>query len=282
MTNGQLVAQTACELADPPGAIFERGTNTDFGGWIDDAQHFWGMGRGTAIGPQPWCDMGADKIFRQAGVDDSGLCHPSTAETCRRADRMGGLAPQGGLIHPGTLLISCGVHITTVVRDRNNGLLDTVECNSDDRLKRGVRAKSWGRLIEPPGLRDGTAVELFEYWFEDPEFDPEFHGGIDTRARRDKAIATGHDGKFAQADADGLVRRVKDGKDFGFWVFTGGDWKWGPWVGKKEGKAYTTRNVFQHTMERSLNRKLRARSKPIADTEIDFGGSGDETSGKTT
>lgn len=281
MNNGQRVAAILVDLATPTGRIHETTTNDDGPrGWIRDSQRFWGMGSGTSIGPQPWCGMGQDKGFRLAKVDDHGICHPSTAEMCRRADRMGGLSPKSSVIHPGTILIQSGVHTTTVVHDRNDGsgLVDCVGCNESDMVRRSVRAKSWGRFIEVPGLRDGEPVPLVEYWFEDVASAPLFWEYASKQVREDKIAAD-----FKKLDEAKLIRRVRAGKRYGFFLYSGQPYRWGPWVGKKDGPVKKRRDDLKRVKENELGHGLRARSRPVAVTpDMDFSGSGGETTTSTT
>jgi hypothetical protein len=136
-----------------------------------------------------WCAIFVKAMARDAGVQiDPMLTHPFTGYICQRADELGGLRPRG-LAPVGSLFIKCGVHAGIVVRDRGNGLFDTVEGNSGNAVRQLVRDQSDGwRFVAWPGVGSaaGDAVVMRDsYGFDDLNLRPFLYGGWRTeRARR--------------------------------------------------------------------------------------------------
>lgn len=149
MTKGQKVVNVAVKYL----GVAEKGENTDYGGWIDSIQRRWGMGRGTNLGAQPWCGMALDAWFDEAGVSDSGICHPATATMYARARQLG-FYWKGGRIPVGALWIKNGVHACLVVRDNGNGSVFCIDGNSSDRVQYSTRpTRGSGILIAiPPAI----------------------------------------------------------------------------------------------------------------------------------
>lgn len=251
MIVGQYVALVALE--EEAKNIVERpwSSNHDGGGWIDESQDYWNLSG------EPWCGMAKDKIFRIAGIDDHGLCHPATWVTCQRADAMGGLRPKGAPC-PGSIVINCGKHIEVLIRTRSSGLLECIGGNVNQGLRETVRDPHEWRIIEVPGLREryDDGPDLVKvYWFEDPRVDPERYGGWRTRQMRLDWI-----NKHIPKNQRHLVRLIKTNSKrapYALDLYSGEQYKWGPW------RNLETRNRIQFVVEREKGYALRARSKDI-------------------
>lgn len=139
-----------------------------------------------------WCAIFVRSRFVAAGVPiDPRLVHPYTGYICQRADQLGGLAPRG-LAPPGSLFIRCGVHVGIVVRDRGNGLIDTVEGNAGDAVRQLVRSKADWRIIVPPGIEDDPTPPVVmrdSFGFDDLRLRPTLYGGWSTPELRDHKMA---------------------------------------------------------------------------------------------
>lgn len=161
-------------------------------GFIDACQKFWNMGRGTNIGPQPYCAMGASKWYRDANVDDQGLFSPSTAIMCSNAVRnnirelrVGELAP------PGSVIVKCGIHTEIVVNDRGNNVLECIGANTSNGVYRTLRKKSDFKVFVPAQILQQIELPTkIVYWFEDPKKMAITYGGWMTPKGRDKKLAT--------------------------------------------------------------------------------------------
>lgn len=161
MTNGELVVKQAQKYL---GVMETFGTNT--GPFIDGWQSRWGL-RG-----EPWCGMFADAMYAEAGVDDSHICHPATAEMCIRARREDAVWSGFGTIPPGSLWIKCGIHTAIVVKDHGNGSLTTIDGNSNNRVKYNLRpVRGTGIMIAIPKSVAQDAPPEFKiitkYYIED-------------------------------------------------------------------------------------------------------------------
>jgi hypothetical protein len=183
----------------------------------------------------PWCGCFVGYAYAEAGVDDAGLCSPSVAVTCERADALGGLAP-AGLAPPGTLMVKCGVHVGLVVRDRGDGVLDSVEGNTDNMVARRTRAKSDWRLIVPPALAAQAPrppITIPSYGFDDLNLKPNRYGGWATPEARDAQMAA-----YQQAHPTDWTRalRTTAPAPYAFEAGPAGNygapWKFGGWASK--------------------------------------------------
>lgn len=169
MTNGEKVIKTAQKY------LGVRETSENSGPFIDGWQKRWDMGRGTNIGPQPWCGMFADAMFAEAGVDDAHICHPSTGEMARRA-RAGGYVWNGrGKVPTGALWINEGIHTCIVVKDYDNGWLLCIDGNSSDRVQYTRRPRRGNNLLiaVPPSIaKEPDPVFVTKYFIDDLKAEP--------------------------------------------------------------------------------------------------------------
>lgn len=197
-TAGERVVATALSQV----GVTESPPGSNSGPAVQKYQAPWHMGTGW-----PWCGAFAAWSYVQAGVDDSGLLSPSTAATCQRADAMGGLAP-AGLAPPGSVGIVCGIHVFLVVHDRGDGLLDTIEGNSNDSVRRGVRARSDWRVIVPPAIAADAAptepLMVDSFGFDDLSLRPRVFGPWAGAEPRDSQMAA-----YRRAHPDDWTRAVR-------------------------------------------------------------------------
>lgn len=133
MTRGQKVVDTALRY------LGVRETSSNAGPYIDQWQRRWGMGRGTRIGPQPWCGMFLNAMFAEAGVSDDNISHPSTAEICRRGEAKGARWNGTSPIPPGAIWVNCGIHAALVRRQINSSYVETIDGNSSDMVRLNTR-----------------------------------------------------------------------------------------------------------------------------------------------
>lgn len=236
MQQGQQVVLTALRSV----GIVENPWGSNEGpGFVDACQALYHMGKGTAVGPVPWCDCGAGKIFKDAGVDDHDLCAPGTWQTCARATELGVWLPANRLAGPGMLVVKCSVHIEIVVRERPGGLLDCIGCNVNQGIRETVRQRGgeW-RVIAVPGLAHGKPEPVVGYGFDDPKFAPVRKGPYKTRAKREAAI------NKLLPDQRRLCRRIRraDGQ-FAFEILSGDPWRFGPWDRKARERVMAAREL---------------------------------------
>lgn len=266
MTNGAKVirvAETQLGVSENP-----WGSNR---GPVEKYQRPWG----SWMVSQPWCGAFTDWCYKQAGVDDSGLNNPGTWAICAAADRMGGLAPKNNEAPPGSLLIRCGTHVELVVRDRRNGLIDTIGGNVGHMVKRVVRSKGDWRIIVPPAIAEDAnkpaITYRLSYGFDDLDVRPTLYGGWATKSTRDNIMS-----RFLESRKDWWVRPVRVDKPSPF-AFEAGrpgtyneTWKFGGWL-TEEIRDAKLAGYAQRTGHRNLVKW--SKKIPVADTDgFDFTG----------
>lgn len=154
--------------------------------------HYDGYPPGSLVG-QPWCAMWVHSVFHRAGVElPHGLSHPWTGTICTTADSLRVWLPAGRPAPAGSIIVACGIHTGIVVRDRGNGLLDTIEGNVGNAVQRMVRARAdWGVLV-PPAIAAGgapPAVVMRPSWgFDDETIKPDTWGGWATAEARNEKL----------------------------------------------------------------------------------------------
>lgn len=239
MTPGQKVAEAAEKYI----GVVENPMGSNRGkpypeGW----QRPWGMGVGW-----PWCAAYADAMYKEAGVSDDGIGHPSTAVMYQRAK-----AKPGSIVSkpiPGAYILWPGTHVGIVIRDLGNGVCLTAEGNSGDGVRYRRRAYGPGTgvvLVAPTAIRVGhkpTAPER-DYYLADPAAKPRVVGPWRTVAAREKRIK----------NIPGFVRRFRRGGKF--YAEVGSPKTYGPWETKAQ------RNRAQKILEDRLGRRLRPYSRP--------------------
>jgi len=241
--------------------VREKGTNTDYGGPIDRWQNYWDMGRGTPIGPVPWCGCACSAWLRAVpGVTD--VSHPSTWEIVQRAKRNGWVTTRPV---PGALIVwpeQGGRHVEMVVEVIGPNLLATVGGNVSDAVARKVRSLDGATLVVSPELRNGRA-EPVAYWLEDVAATPRMVGPWRTKAAREKAIAS------MQPAARANVRRIRTSRGK-YAALVGPRRLYGPWP------TASARSSARAVLQRRLGRTLR----PFSNRTPARGGSA-ESLGKT-
>lgn len=122
----------------------ETGTNTDNGGKIDQ----WITACGLSPGPNaPWCGVFAYNMYKEAGVSDSGLAHPSCSTIISRA-QSGGFAKSQPV--KGCMAVT-PAHVTLYI----SGPITAAECvggNQSDAVTRGIRNLSGHVFAVPAAL----------------------------------------------------------------------------------------------------------------------------------
>lgn len=203
----------------------------------------WGMGYGW-----PWCAAFADAMYKETGVSDDGIGHPSTAVMYQRAkDKPGSIVPRP---MPGCYILWPGKHVGIVVRDLGGGVALTVEGNSDDSV--AYRRRSYGPgsgavLVAPTEVRKGHVPlrARREYLLQDVTHKPRFVGPWRTKAQRERALR-----RVKQH-----VRRVRVGNKYGAYIGT--PEFYGPWAEASQ------RDAAQKVLEDRLGRRLRRFSRPV-------------------
>lgn len=257
MTANERVVATAARYI----GVREKGTNTDYGGPIDQWQRYWGMGRGTSVGPVPWCGCFASGILRESDVTD--VSNPSTAAICTNA-RMKGYETTTPV--PGALIVWCGTHVEILVAPVRGAANTwaTIGGNTADSVARRVRSLAGATIVVSPELRYGRHTPQRVYFLEDVKAVPKLYGPWRTRQQREKVIAGLAPGKRA------LARRVRVKGRYGFEL---GRRVYGPWldeIGRQDAKA---------VLERRLGRQLR----PFSRVRHEAGSQGaPDALGKTT
>jgi hypothetical protein len=254
MTNGQKVVQTALgELG-----ITESPWGSNTGPEVDVFTGHYGM---HAV---PWCGCFAGWCFFKANVDDDGLCSPSTAVTCQRADADGGLRPAPGKpIPPGSLWINCGVHVELVRQDNGDGTVSNIGGNVNQQVALTRRFISDGRIIVPPAVLAGQPEPVTVYGFDDTALRPRRYGGWATREAREAVIAN------LAADKRAHVRRLRlpnTPSPFAFEIATSTRWRFGPWSDVAAREKAETDYLAGHPGARLRDWSLEQASAPGAMT----------------
>jgi len=144
--------------------------------WQAEASAEYGVNyRGAA-----WCAIAVRAWYLGAGMPiDRMLVHPYTGYICDRADELGGLAPTTSIAPPGSLVVNCSIHVGLLIMDYGNGVLETIDGNSNQQVKRNYRDKSDWRIIVPPGIEHtkvATSITKTMYGFDDLNMKPKLYG----------------------------------------------------------------------------------------------------------
>lgn len=207
---------------------WQRAAERDYPGWY----------RPGDLIRAPWCGIFLRAVVRAAGISAAdvplGLTHPWTKIACDTADELDLWLPAGRLVPPGAFIVQCGVHIGLVVRDRGDGLLDTIEGNASNAVRRLVRARSDWRIIVPPGVRAGATPEpvmVPSYGFDDLTIKPTTFGGWASESGRDEKLAAYRRNNPARWAA--AVRLSSKTAPYGFRAGAAGTygktWRFGGW-----------------------------------------------------
>lgn len=243
-TAGERVIQTASKYL----GVRENPDGSNRGEFIDGWERVWGLAG------QPWCGMFAAAMFKEAGVDDAGLCHPSTAEMCRRARAANAVWDGHGTIPAGALWVSCGIHTCLVASDRGGGLVATVEGNHANAVGTGIRSVADGLIVIPPAVRADTPApqppSVTSYWIEDPDAQPKLFGPWRDKAARDHELATIPQARRQRA-------RLVRGRGGSFGWIEGPRRLYGPWDDRD------ARDRALDALERRLGHNLRAFGRTV-------------------
>lgn len=244
MTPGERVARQAARYLGvtevPPGS--NRGPD------VDRWQRPWGMGYGW-----PWCGAYVAAMYAEAGVDDRGLAHPSTAIMYERAKASGSIIPRP---MPGAIILWPGTHTGVCADYSPDGrTVVTYEGNAGDAVRQRVRAFGPGTGVvftAPTGVRNTPAdkpTRARRYYIEDPAAVPVFRGPWRSKAARDRAVA-----RLPRHRRD-VVRRVRTPRGFGF--YEGPRRVYGPWA------TQAARDDAARVLARRLGRPVRRYSEAV-------------------
>lgn len=251
-TKNDVVIAVASKYA----GVSEQPKGGNRGPSIDRWQQHWGMGAGTAIGPQPWCGMFISGVLREAslllksqgGVTDIG--HPSTWAMGQRKQYIipwqkavpGAVVvwPEGGGTHTEMLIEQTGM----------NGVWRCLGGNVNDAVRWTTRdIRSGCTILCSPELKDYKPVVRTDYWLEDTTANPVQRGPWLTQRGRDKVLAT------LPLDRQRKARKVRIGKKYAF--IEGSRRFYGPYPDR------AARDRSQEVIESRLGRRLRRFSKKV-------------------
>lgn len=236
MTEGEHVIEVAS------GYLGVRETSPNRGELIDKWAARWSL-RGVA-----WCGIFADAMFAEAGVDDSGLCHPSVAEMCRRARAIGVVWDGHSLVPTGALWALCGIHVGIINVPLWGTVYSTIEGNHGDAVSTGERDLRDALIIIPSAIAAGAVVPTTRrFYVEDPQARPKLYGPWRSADARDRKLAG------IPAARRRRARIVRPHGAYG-WV-EGPRRVYGPWG------SVDARDAALHSLEHRLGHALRAYSK---------------------
>jgi len=240
MTAGEKVAREAEKYV----GVHENPVGSNRGKPYPEAwQAHWNMGTGW-----PWCAAFAEAMFRNAGVSDDGIGHPSTAVMYARAKDKGAIVKRP---YPGAYLLWPGTHVGIIIRDLGGGVCLTVEGNSGDAVRYKRRAYAGAVIVAPVAVRQHRqARPARRYYLEDRSARPRLVGPWRTKAQREKALR----------NVKGFIRRVRVGKRFGAYV--GPRRVYGPWGTVRE------RDKARGVLEGRIGRRLRPYSQPVKQVKV--------------
>jgi len=239
MTEGEKVARQAQKYV----GVREVPMGSNRGPQVEKWQKPWGMGAGW-----PWCAAFADAMYKEAGVSDDGIGHPSTAVMYQRAKAQNAIVKRP---YPGAYILWPGVHVGIIVRDLGGGVCLTVEGNAGDGVMHKRRAYGSAVIVAPKAVRDyRQAAPARRYYLEDRGAKPRFVGPWRRKAARERALR----------NAKGFVRRVKVGNKFAAYV--GPRRVYGPWSTK------AARDKARVILQRRIGRTLRPYSRPVKQVKV--------------
>lgn len=233
----------------------------------------WGSNRGPQIDKwearwnlkgEPWCGMFADAMFAEADVDDSDLCHPSTAEMCRRATEQRAFWNGNGKVPAGSLWIKCGIHVAIVMADLGDGTVKTIEGNFGNKVDIGRRRISDGKIIIPPAVAASVEPPVkYEYWLEDTKAKQslfQVNGNVGvwaTKAARDKRLTElAKSPNWKKYHPRAIARKDSKGRQR-YYILLGPLTYYGPFATKE------MRNDARAILEKKLGRSLRPFSRKV-------------------
>lgn len=247
MTNGEKVVLTARKYL---GVFEEWGPNK--GRQINEWQAQWGWPNGGYA----WCGVFVNAMFTEAGVDDSGIGHPSVQVMCNTARNVGAFyGKHGGNIPTGAIIAKCGIHTGIVQKDLGSTLL-TIEGNASNSVREVYRARAdWDIIIPQSIIEDAqapTPVTITVYGFDDLYLKPKVYGGWAKASARENVKT-----KFKLANPDWWVRDIRIDTDSPYAFQAGREgtygkpYKFGPWSDK------ATRDRVMQKREDNTKRKMR-------------------------
>lgn len=241
MTPGEKVVATALRYI----GVAESPAGSNRGPLIDKWQARWGL-RGVA-----WCGIFCDAMYAEAGVDDHGLCHPSTAEMRRRAEAAGSILPTAARAPAGSMWLNDPNHVALVIRDNGDGTVTCVDGNSMSQVRQTRRRKADARIVVPIGIAlEPDPPKVVEYLLEDPKAAPKLYGPWASKASRDSALASLPARKRANARP---IRTTAKPPKYAFLL--GPRRLYGPWP------TAAARDDAQKVIEARLGRRLRPFSR---------------------
>jgi hypothetical protein len=251
MTKGEKVVKKAFEYL----GVREVPYGSNRGKDIDRWEARWGM-QG-----EPWCGMFSDAMFAEAGVDDSGINHPSTAVICQKGKKYKWNGK--GTIPPGSLWVNCGIHVAIVTAHNSDGTVSTIEGNKNNMVATGRRPIAGATIIVPPSVDDyvpGTVEK--KYWLEDLGAEQKLltvNGKIarwSKKQYRDKVLNQIKDSPLYRGTTLAPVSRG-EGRNKRYFIRVGDLRYYGPW------DKIEYRNAAQKSLEKRIGRRLRRFSKTV-------------------
>ena len=246
------------------------------GGFIVDAcQHYYGMGNGTGVGPQPWCGCYTGYVAGQINYENyKAICSPGVAVTYARAAERGWLKGRGNRNTPmGALFLIDGRHIGFVL-EAGDTYFTTVEGNASDGCRSLTRAWSDGwEVIIPPDLGNARPSDVKTvYGFDDLNIKPRRYGGWARAEVRDRQQA-----KFGEAQAGWWTRsiRIATNAPYAFEAGKSGTYgqtyEFGPWHSRDSRNAEMAKYAKRvgHDHLRTWSKKI----KTVPGAEPGSGGS---------
>lgn len=251
MTNGDKVIKQAMSYL----GVAETPDGSNRSPQIDKWEARWGL-RG-----EPWCGMFADAMYAEAGVDDSGICHPATSVICSNGKKY--KWDGKSTIPPGSLWVNCGVHVALITKDNQDGTVSTVEGNHSNRVAVGRRAIAGATIIVPPAVAGEVKTPAKkQYWLEDTSAKPyllNVNGKIarwKSKASRDKVLETLNNNPEYRTLHPRPVSRG-EGKNKRYYVMLGGLKYYGPF------DTIAIRDSAKKSLEKRLGHTLRPFRKTV-------------------
>jgi hypothetical protein len=227
------------EHESPPGS--NRGTFVDM---INARFHLVGT---------PWCGSFVSWTYAEAGVDDGGLCHPSTAEICRRARAAGAVWDGHSPIPSGALFVICGIHTGLLNTPLGGSVWSTIEGNAGDAVSTGQRSVLDGLVVIPPSIREAAPPPVRTYWLEDTKAQPKLYGPWADKTVRDRKLGSIPAPRRARA-------RLVNHRDHKQWAWIEGARRlYGPW------QSQDARDAAREALVHRLGHDLRAFSREVSD-----------------
>lgn len=203
--------------------------------------------------------MFCDAMYREAGVDDDGLAHPSTWFMYDIARKQGQLRPEP--VPGGFIIWTPGAqgHVEIAVNRIGPGVWRTIGGNTGDAVREHNRSIAGAYFSAPSALSEvAKPTWRTEYGWQDFDAEPVMHGPWATEAYRERGVAAW----VAKHGNPGHVRRGKlvVGGKTGY-VFWTGQRARSPWFSTKRKRDTDLAKIKSQRPGhrfRTLNRRVQA------------------------